>query len=77
MSIEINRPKEQLGKAIRFYDRNADVSGITEFRGVKDPNFKSIVEKDTGFQAAATQIEQGHDDLEQTGEQKCAVHECR
>ena len=59
VSIEINRPKEQLGKAIRFYDRNADVSGITEFRGVKDPNFKSIVEKDTGFQAAATQIEQG------------------
>ncbi len=59
VSIEITRPKEQLGKAIKFYDRNADASGISEFRGVKDPNFKNIVEKDTGFQAAAAQTNQG------------------
>jgi WD40 repeat protein len=58
VSIEISRPKDQTGKSVKLYDRNADVSGISEFRGVKDPNFKSIVEKDSGFQAAAPLQEQ-------------------
>lgn len=58
VSIEINRPKEQTGKTVKLYDRNADVSGVAEWRAVKDPNFKSIIEKDSGFQAAMPLQEQ-------------------
>lgn len=50
--LEITRPKKQIGQAPRFFDRNADFSGVHEFKGQKDPNFKEVVERDIGFQAA-------------------------
>jgi WD40 repeat protein len=50
--LEITRPKRQIGVKLHLYDRDAEVSGIAEWRAVKDPNFKQIVESDTGFQAA-------------------------
>ena len=51
--LEITRPKRQTGVKLHLYDREAEVSGIAEWRSVKDPNFKQIVESDTAFQAAA------------------------
>ncbi len=50
--LEITRPKRQLGSKLQLYDRKSDVSGIAEWRAVKDPNFKQVIESDMGFQAA-------------------------
>jgi dynein intermediate chain 3, axonemal len=50
--LEITRPKKQIGQNLRFFDRNAEFSGVHEFKPQKDPNFKEVVERDIGFQAA-------------------------
>lgn len=50
--IEISRPKRFVKAGYRFGDRNADVGGIAEFRGYKDPNFKPVREADNGIQVA-------------------------
>lgn len=49
---EISRPKRLLGQTYRFLDRDSQVGGVSEYRPAKDPNFKSIRETDSGFQAA-------------------------
>jgi len=54
--LEITRPKRQIGIKLMLYDRKSDVSGIAEWRAVKDPNFKNIVESDRGFQAAPSTL---------------------
>lgn len=50
--LEIIRPKSYTNQSYRFLDRDADVSGVQEFRSHKDPHFVSIKEKDIGLQAA-------------------------
>ena len=55
--LEVTRPKRQTGLKLHLYDRPSDVSGIAEWRGVKDLNFKNIVEADSGFQAAAQMVD--------------------
>ena len=50
--LEIYRPKRNLKLPCKFMDRNADVSGVTEFRALKDPNFVAVKESDIGLQAA-------------------------
>ena len=50
--LEISRPKRNLNLNYRFIDRNADVSGLVEFRAVKDPAFIAVKENDIGLQAA-------------------------
>ena len=50
--LEITRPKRQIGVKLLLYDRKAETGGVAEWRAVKDPNYKPIVESDMGFQAA-------------------------
>ena len=55
--LEVTRPKRQTGQKLHLYDRPSEVSGVAEWRAVKDPNFKNIVESDSGFQAAAQMVD--------------------
>lgn len=50
--VDVYRPKSQMNKPCEFFFRSAKESKVTEFRSVKDSNFKRIMESDIGLQAA-------------------------
>lgn len=50
--LDVYRPKSQMNKRCDFFFRSAKESRVTEFRSLKDSNFKRVMESDLGIQAA-------------------------
>ena len=52
LSVGITRPKKTIGGNYKFSDRDSTVGGNCEFKSVKDPNFKIVLQNDIAIQAA-------------------------
>lgn len=52
MGIAVTRPKRYTKQNVKLTERDAEVSGLNEFRSHKDINFRAVKETEGGYQSA-------------------------